>query len=351
MTRMRNIFIGLVSVLVLVGIFIFIKGKSNSSSLIIGLIPNSMTTASPTPFPFQEMTIPYLRSRSYESKLGELRQVSQNSDYASYLTNYSSDGLRINGLLTIPTGTRPSGGWPAVVFIHGYIPPQNYQILVNYSSYVDYLARNGFVVFKIDLRGHGDSEGEAGGGYYSGDYIIDTLSARAALQNSDFVNPDRIGLWGHSMAGNVVARALAATPNIPAIVIWAGAVYTYADFSQYSIDDNSYQPPSEDSPQRRKRNELFEKYGRFDSNSEFWQQVPMTNYLDDIKGAIQINHATDDPVVSIDYSRNFNSILDKTPIVHELNEYSSGGHNFTGTAFNLAIQNTVEFFTKYLKEE
>src|SRR3989338_5529084 len=321
MTRMRNIFIGLVSVLVLVWIFIFIKGKSNSSSLIIGLIPNSMTTASPTPFPFQEMTIPYLRSRSYESKLGELRQVSQNSDYASYLTNYSSDGLRINGLLTIPTGTRPSGGWPAVVFIHGYIPPQNYQILVNYSSYVDYLARNGFVVFKIDLRGHGDSEGEAGGGDYSGDYIIDTL------------------------------RALAATPNIPAIVIWAGAVYTYADFSQYSIDDNSYQPPSEDSPQRRKRNELFEKYGRFDSNSEFWQQVPMTNYLDDIKGAIQINHATDDPVVSIDYSRNFNSILDKTPIVHELNEYSSGGHNFTGTAFNLAIQNTVEFFTKYLKEE
>ena len=77
----------------------------------------------------------------------------------------------------------------------------------------------------------------------------------------------------------------------------------------------------------------------------------MTNYLPDIKGAIQINHVTNDPVVSIDYSRNFNSILDGTSIIHELNEYSSGGHNFTGTAFNQAMQNTVEFFTKYLKGE
>ncbi len=304
----------------------------------------------PTPFPFQELTIPYLRQRSYESNLSEMREVgSRNSGFTSYLASYTSDGLRINGLLTVPPGKKPVGGWPAIVFVHGYIPPQNYQTLENYSVYVDYLAKNGFVVFKIDLRGHAKSEGEPGGGYYSSDYIIDTLNARAALQASDFVNPDAIGLWGHSMAGNVIARALAASPQIPAIVIFAGAVYTYSDFSEFSIEDNSYQPPPSDSLSRKKRNEMFEKYGQFDPSSDFWKQVPMTNYLDGIKGAISLNHALDDAVVDIRYSRNFNSLLDQTSIPHELNEYPSGGHNLSGAIFNQAMQNTVEFFKKYLE--
>lgn len=151
------------------------------------------------------------------------------------------------------------------------------------------------------------------------------------------------------MAGNVVSRALAVKPDIPAIAIWAGAVYTYEDFSKFRIQDSSYKPPDEDSPSRRKRNELFEKYGQFDPNSDFWKQVPMTNYLNDIEGAIQINHTLDDNVVDIRYSRNFNLLLNKTNIAHELNEYTSGGHNFTGGTFNQAMQKTVEFFQKYLK--
>lgn len=321
------------------------KAGTNSPSL----VSKNKTQASPTPFLFAEITIPYLRARSYESSLGSLEQVSSNSQYSSYLTSYDSEGFKVNGLLTKPMGDEPTEGWPAIVFVHGYIPPRNYQTLVNYASYVDYLASNGFVVFKIDLRGHGDSEGEPGGGYYSSDYIIDVLNARAALQTSDFVNKDAVGLWGHSMAGNVVARALAASPEIPAIVIWAGAVYTYSDFSEFSIEDNSYQPPPSDSPSRKKRAEMFEKYGQFDPNSSFWKQVPMTNYLDGIKGAISLNHAVDDNVVDINYSRNFNSLLNQTSIEHELNEYPSGGHNFTGTTFNQAIQNTVEFFGKHLK--
>ena len=75
----------------------------------------------------------------------------------------------------------------------------------------------------------------------------------------------------------------------------------------------------------------------------------MTNYLGDIKGAIQINHTLDDNVVDVRYSRNLNSLLDETDIIHELNEYSSGGHNFIGNTFNQAMQNSVEFFNKYLK--
>ncbi|MBP9716765.1 MAG: alpha/beta fold hydrolase [Candidatus Levybacteria bacterium] len=308
----------------------------------------SSVVPTPTPYPFEELTIPYLRSRKYVSELSVIEENSRNGDYASNLASYESDGNTIFAQLTIPTGKQPEGGWPAIIFVHGYIPPANYQTFSNYSSYVDYLARNGFVVFKIDLRGHGQSEGDPGGAYYSSDYVVDVLSAYSALENYEFVNPSKIGLWGHSMAGNVVSRALGAKPDIPAIAIWGGAVYTYSDFSEFSIEDNSYQPPSEDSPSRKKRNEMFEKYGTFDPNSSFWKMVPVTNYLDGITGAISLNHTVDDSVVDIRYSRNFNEILNKTTIPHELNEYQSGGHNFTGSAFTEAMDKTVDFYKKYL---
>jgi dipeptidyl aminopeptidase/acylaminoacyl peptidase len=299
---------------------------------------------------FEEITIPYLRNRGYVSELKDLNLLNEYSGYTSYLTGYDSDGLNINGLLTVPKGDKPEAGWPAIVFVHCYIPPDQYKTTENYSAYVDYLAKNGFVVFKIDLRGHGDSEGEPGGAYYSGDYIIDTLNAYSALQASDFVDEDNVGLWGHSMGGNVVFRSFVAKRDIKAVSIWAGAVYTYVDFSEYGISDNSYRPPSQESETRRKRNELFETHGSFDPQDEFWMKVVPTNYLAGVRGTLQLNHSIDDNVVSVEYTRNLSSILMETNIEYEVNEYPTGGHNISGAAFNNAMQNTVEFFKNQLTD-
>ncbi len=301
--------------------------------------------------PFYDMTIPYLRSKSYQSKLGPRELIGNNSFYTSYLTSYTSDGLKINGLLTVPSGETPPDGWPAIVFIHGYIPPSSYTTTDNYIAYINYLASQGFVVLKIDLRGHANSEGEASGAYYSGDYVVDTINAYKALQGTDFVNPKAVGLWGHSMAGNVILRSMAALPEIPAIVVWGGAVYTYSDMAKYGIDDNSYRPPTDMSNRQRRRDELRNLHGEFDPSDTFWKTVPATNYLSDIKGAIQLNHTVDDPVVNVGYSRDLNTLLDTTLIPHELHEYDSGGHNFTGSAFNQAMQNTTNFYKNHLSNK
>lgn len=351
--------LGITTLLLLIGIavvagatWLTLRNKEtdlskSSVSFVEKIIQNE--TPKPTPFPFQELTLPYLREREYTSSLGELERLSQDSSYTSYLTSYDSDGFRVNGLLTIPSGDQPPDGFPAIVFLHGYIPPTLYRTTSNYAAYVDYLARRGYVVFKIDLRGHDQSEGEPMGGYYAGDYVIDTLNAYSALQNADFVNPAKIGLWGHSMSGNVTFRAFVAKQDIPALNIWAGAVYTYEDFGQFRISDNSYRPPTDDSVRRRYREELNQTYGDFDPESEFWKQVPATNYLDGVTGALQLNHAVDDEVVNIGYSRNLIDVLKGSEIVFELKEYPSGGHNISGSAFNAAMQNTVSFYDKYLK--
>ena len=178
--------------------------------------------------------------------------------------------------------------------------------------------------------------------------MIDTLNAYAALRKTDFVNANRIGIWGHSMAGNVIMRSMAARPDIPAGVIWAGAVYTYEDMRTYGIDDNSYVRPPSRAPTQRAREQLFSQMGAPSLQTEFWQMVSPVSYLTDLKGAVQIHHAVNDDVVSIEYSRNLEKIAEEQGADVELVEHSSGGHNITGPAFVDAMQGTVEFFNENL---
>lgn len=307
----------------------------------------SLPQSSPTPF--QKMTIPFLRTQKFQSSISPLQQISENTTHTSYLTSYQSEEFKVNALITQPKGTKPARGWPAIVFVHGYIPPSLYKTTERYVDHVNFLARNGYVVFKIDLRGHGNSEGEPGGGYYSSDYVIDTLSAIRALQSTDFVDDQNIGLWGHSMAGNVLLRTFAAAPETPAVVIWGGAGFTYDDLREFRIQDNSYRPPASNAPSQQTRRELFATHGNYDPQSDFWKQVTPANYLSDLKGAIQLHHAINDDVVNIAYSRNLNKLLNQTSVTHELNEYPSGGHNISGTSFTQAMQKTVNFYNTHLK--
>jgi len=312
---------------------------------------------SSTPDPFIDLTIPYLRERKYQSALASLEKITQNSNYTSYLTSYTSDNLRVNGLLTIPLGQQPVTGWPAIVFVHGYIPPKQYATLEKYQDYVDFLARNGFVVFKIDLRGHGSSEGEASGAYYSSDYVIDTLNAQAALQSADFVNPNSVGLWGHSMAGNLVLRAMLVSSEIKAGVIWAGAVYSYRDFVAYRINDTSYaHRPFETKEGEEQRNretspniqKIREDPDSVDFADPFWTSISLTANLKYLENPIQIHHALDDAVVDVGYSRDLVEVLKTANKLYEFYEYDGGGHNITSPYFETAMERTVEFFRKTL---
>jgi dipeptidyl aminopeptidase/acylaminoacyl peptidase len=152
------------------------------------------------------------------------------------------------------------------------------------------------------------------------------------------------------MSGNVALRSFAVKPAIPAVVIWAGAVYSYADREKYGISDASYQPSSNINQRQNLRKVLFDTYGNATASAQnvFWKQMAPTSYLGELRGAIQLDHAVDDAVVSISYSRDLNALLDKTHVPHQFYEYPSGGHNISDANFSLAMQRTVEFFKKYL---
>ncbi|MBN1565061.1 MAG: alpha/beta fold hydrolase [Anaerolineae bacterium] len=300
----------------------------------------------------EELTIAALRELEIEGSAIVFEQrLANGPSYAQYLASYISEGNKIYGLLTIPFGDVPEGGFKAIVFNHGYIPPETYVTTERYVAYVGTLASHGFVVFKIDMRGHGNSEGEAQGSYFSPGYTIDAIAALKSLQKLDIVDPDGIGMWGHSMAGNLVLRAMLIEPDIKAGVIWAGAVYSYDDFTTYRISDVSFVRDDNDEAQterRRRSREIFDTYGEPSTASPYWQAVSLTANIDYLQSPVQLHHALDDTVVNIGYANDLSTVLLAHDKPFELYQYAGGGHNIDSPYFEDAILRTITFFQKYL---
>jgi dipeptidyl aminopeptidase/acylaminoacyl peptidase len=314
--------------------------------------PTRTPTATPDPFPIgREITIEYLRDLEIGgSEITFEEELAPGYNFHRYLVSYTSEGNKIYGLLTIPFAEPPESGYEAIVFNHGYIPPAEYRTTERYNAYVNYLAASGFVVFKIDYRGHGDSEGEPSGSYFSPGYTIDSIAAFKSLQMLDFVDPQGIGMWGHSMAGNLTLRAMLIEPEIKAGVIWAGAVYSYDDFAEYGINDNTYRPPAtpEGTDRPRRSRQIMEAYGRPDTQVAFWKAVSLTENIDFLERPLQIHHAEDDPVVNIGYSIGLATALQEHGKEYEFYTYEGGGHNLVSPYFDQAMQRTVEFFRENL---
>jgi fermentation-respiration switch protein FrsA (DUF1100 family) len=302
----------------------------------------------------QELTIKYLRSLEITgSEITIEQNLADGPNYHQYLASYISEGNKIYALLTVPFGDPPPGGFKAIVFCHGYIPPTVYRTTERYTAYVDYLARSGFVVFKIDYRGNGKSEGEPAGTYFSPGYTIDAIAALKSLQRMDIIDPQGIGMWGHSMAGNLVLRAMEMEPDIQVGVIWAGAVYSYDDFTRYGINDTSYRPPPTqegggESGGRSRTQLIFDTYGRPDTAVDYWKAVSLTENIDYLTKPLQMHHAQDDPVVNIGYSVDLAAVLQARGKEYEFYTYEGGGHNLVSPYFDQAMRRTVAFFKDHL---
>jgi pimeloyl-ACP methyl ester carboxylesterase len=321
--------------------------------------PTSTITPTPTATELvfdvgEELTIDYLRDLKITgSEITFEKELEPTLYYKQYLASYISEGNKIYGLLLIPAMAPPEGGFKAIVFNHGYIPPAAYQTTERYTAYVDYLARAGFVVFKIDYRGHGQSEGEPSGSYFSPGYTIDSIAALKSLQTLDMIDPQGIGMWGHSMAGNLVLRAMLIEPDIKAGVIWAGAVYSYDDFVKYGINDTSYRPPVASGNQggsnsRSRSQEIFDTYGRPNTQVDYWKAVSLTENIQYLNRPLQLHHAEDDPVVNIGYSFDLAVVLQENGKQYEFYSYEGGGHNLVSPYFDQAMLRTVEFFRNNL---
>jgi dipeptidyl aminopeptidase/acylaminoacyl peptidase len=301
-----------------------------------------------------------MRQESYPgSELTIEETLEPGPNYERYIASYLSEGNKIYAMLTVPRGETPATGWPVVIFNHGYIPPEQYRTTERYVAYVDGFARNGYIVFRSDYRGHGSSEGEAAGGYGSPAYTIDVLNAVASLKAFPGADPNRIGMWGHSMGGSITLRAMVVSSDIKAGVIWAGVVASYPDlFDRWrrranddDDDDNALSvdgTPNPNSQRRRWRQDLLETYGSPEDNPEFWALISPNSYLSDISGPLQLHHGSADSSVPVEFSEILQTQMEAAGEPVELYLYEGDNHNIS-VNFNTAIQRSIQFFDTYVK--
>lgn len=120
----------------------------------------------------------------------------------------TSDGLTLRGWF-VPVPGSETGA--AVVCTHGTAGHRGHLL-----PQLKALHAAGFHALLFDLRSHGESDGRASGlGVHE---VDDVLSAVRYLRTRSDVNPERIGLIGHSMGGAAVLRAAARTCHVQAVV-------------------------------------------------------------------------------------------------------------------------------------
>ena len=313
--------------------------------------PTETTTTTPIPTPTavpHPLEITAMRAREYPgSDILIEKTLDPGVNYNRYYVSYLSEGLKIYALMTVPNGEKPPTGWPVIVFNHGYIPPDVYRTTERYVAYVDLIARSGYIVLRSDYRGHDRSEGEARGAYSNPDYTVDVLNAVASMKKYPDADPDRIGMWGHSMGGYITLRSMVVTGDIKAGVIWAGVVASYPDLLYNWRRGPTASPDSTPRPGSW-RTTFVEQYGSPEENPAFWASISANSYLGDVSGPIQLHHGTADEDVPLVFSENlFFEMLDAGQYV-ELYKYDGDNHNISNY-FSTAMKRTIEFLDQYVK--
>lgn len=316
------------------------------------LTPSPTDTPTPTATPTHPLMIEVMRQGSYPgSELTFEETLEPGLNYDRYIVSYQSEGNKIFALLTIPWGQTPPTGWPVIIFNHGYIPPDEYRTTERYMDYVDGFARNGYIVFRSDYRGHGNSEGEASSSYGSPGYTIDVLNGLAAVKNLPEVDAERIGMWGHSMGGHITLRAMVISDEIDAGVIWGGVVASYPDlFERWRRRDDEGPTPTPNPTRTRGRWRLsmIDTYGTPEENPAFWASISSNTYVADLSGPIQLHHATTDASVPAEFSEILYEQILEAGRTAELYLYEGDNHNIFAN-FWTAMGRSIEFFDVHVK--
>ncbi len=143
-------------------------------------------------------------ARRTNNRVGNLTPASVDLDYRD-VTLTSADGATLVGWYI------PSQNGAAIIVLHGYNAHRGVML-----EHARILARRGYGVLLYDLRAHGDSGGDQF--TYGWSDVQDVAAALQFLRTQPEVDPERVGLFGFSLGGQIALRAAAQFSDIRAVI-------------------------------------------------------------------------------------------------------------------------------------
>lgn len=292
-----------------------------------------------TPHP---VSLEFLMSKTFNGRdltLGKI--LSDNQYYTRYYITYKSGELAISGIMNVPKGTPPKGGWPMLFLNHGHIDTKIYTNGRGLKREQDYLAKQGFAVLHSDYRNHAQSDKDPNEEYnFRLGYTEDVINAVLAVKNSNLenINKEKIGMLGHSMGGGITQNILVTKPGL------IKAAVLYAPVSGKAAD--SFERWTTKRPEIAQT--IEEKYGAPGEHPEFWENISAETYFKNITEPMLYFHGTSDKDVPIEWSQKTVSLLESLKKNVKLIKYQNQPHEFTPPTWNDFMEKTADFFKNNL---
>ena len=340
---------------------------NSSATLSVAIVPDTPTPSlTPRPTATQTMkqalypfTIKGLLEHDFQNGRIVIREtLLETENFTRYLIAYPSDGLTITGILQIPTVGEPP--YPVIVMNHGFFSRTVYNSGDGTDRAAEFLNRRGYLTVSSDYRSWGDSEtGESL--FYSG-LAIDVINLMNAIPSFPEADPDRIGMWGHSMGGGVTLKVLTLDTRIKAAVLYSSVSADFTDIidrwgpgclgdvyeGEGTIGCNSSDVLPLDLP-----DDLIASYFNSVTDPEMLEAVSPLYHLELVNAPVQIYYGKEDGLVLSGTppewsTKMYEGFIDAGKDA-KIFSYEGEKHSFIGDPWFVFMANSAQFFDKYVR--
>lgn len=266
-----------------------------------------------------------------EVVLGE--EIESQTDFLSQNFSFESEAGKVSGMLTRP---KKEGKFPAIIMIRGWIEPATYETGDGTWRVAEELAKSGFATLAPDFLGYGDSDNPPDN-VWAERFLKPTtvMDLIASLDSLDFVENEKIGIWGHSNGGMISLAVLEISGQGYPTVLWAPVC------KPFPYDILVYTDDYDDKGKALRRNlAMFE--ARYDVD-----KYSIDEYFDWIIGSLQIHQGTADEWIEKEWTDQLVEDLKNEEVEYEYYVYQGADHNLK-PSWNKAVLRTVEFYKNSL---
>lgn len=271
----------------------------------------------------------------------EENAIDKDHPYAPYMKDHvtpefgtlrAEDGQDLYYSILKPPGFDPAQKYPVVIEVYG--GPHVQKVQNAWTAMSDqYLARHGYIVFRLDNRGSDHRGRRFEDAIYrrlGGPEVRDQLAGVYWLKNQAFVDADHIAIEGWSYGGYMTLMTILQAPSGTFAAAAAGAPVT--DWRMY---DTFYTERYLDTPE---------------DNPEGYEASSVFPYVGNLSTPLLLIHGMADDNVTFDNSTRLMEALQKEGKAFELMTYPGQRHGIQGEALQTHLMRTrINFLDRHLR--